>query len=196
MSLMRASSSVMVTPMMVGSYFPLAQLCIISVPVGCPPLGLVVFLVRSASVTLRVGRPAIANRLHIGEVERFQSPTFIYKLEGRKTNTVCSSLRVKNAHHEGRNYYAPGCIYNPPRPRHVRIVYLDICKLKRCSVDSDAFHSFAWPRNAREAKGIARTLFTNHCNWADVLIVRGRCFSSSNKFGFRANRVLENLLWN
>ena len=47
----------------------------------------------------------------------------------------------------------------------------------------------------REAKGIVRTLFTNHCNWADVLVVRGRCFST-NKVCFRANRVLENLLWN
>ena len=58
-----------------------------------------------------------------------------------------------------------------------------------------AFHSFSWPRNTREAKGIARTLFTNHCKWADVLIVRGRCFSS-HKACFRANRALENLLSN
>ena len=50
-------------------------------------------------------------------------------------------------------------------------------------------------RNVKEAKGIARTLFINHCNWVDVLIVRGRCFSS-NKVCFRANRVLEHLFWN
>ena len=58
-----------------------------------------------------------------------------------------------------------------------------------------AFHSFAWPRNVKEVKGIVRTLLINHCNWADVLVVRGRRFSS-NKVCFRANRVLDNLLWN
>ena len=68
-------------------------------------------------------------------------------------------------------------------------------KLRWCSIDSVAFHSFVWPRNVTEAKGIARTLFTNQCNWADALIVRGCCFSS-NKYCLRANRVLDILLWN
>ena len=145
---------------------------------------------------ISAGRPAITSRLHVGEVVRFQNCTSIHNLEGRQTNTFCFTRRVKNVHHEGRNYFAPGCIYNPPLPRHVRIDDLDTCNFKWCSVDSVAFHSFAWPRNAREAKSIARTLFTNHCNWADVLIVRGRCFSTSSQLCFRANRVLENLLWN
>ena len=104
-------------------------------------------------------------------------------------------MRVRGGHHEGRNYSAPGCVVNPPFPKYCRIVYIDIRKLKWCSIDSVVFHSFIWPSNVKEAKGIARTLFTNHCDWADVLIVRGRCFSS-NKVCFRANRVLENLLWN
>ena len=95
----------------------------------------------------------------------------------------------------GRDYHAPGCAYNPPLPRHARIVYIDTCKLRWCSVGSVASHSFAWPCNAREAKSIARTLLINHCNWADVLIVRGRCFST-NKVCFMANRPLEDLLWN
>ena len=144
---------------------------------------------------IRIARPAIADRLHVGEVARFESRTFIHNLGGRKSNTWCSTLRVKNAHHQGRSYFAPGCNSNPPLPKHCRIVYIDTCKLRGCSIDSVAFHSFVWPRNVKEAKGIARTLFTNHCNWADVLVVRGRCFSS-NKVCLRANRALENLLWN
>ena len=126
---------------------------------------------------------------------RFESRTLIHNLCGPKTNTLCSTLRVRNAHHEGRNYFAPRCNLNPPLPRHVRIVHLDAKKLRWCSVDSVAFHSFAWPRNVRDEKSIVRTLITNHCNWTDVLVVRGRCFSA-NKICFRANRVLENLLWN
>lgn len=141
------------------------------------------------------GKPAIANRFHIGKVVRYEGRTFIHNLEGRKTNTWCSTKRVKNAHHEGRGYCAPGCIDDPPFPKHRRIVCIDICKLRWCSVDSVAFHSFAWPCNVKEAKGIACTLFINPCNLADVLIVRGRCFSS-NKVCFRANRALETLLWN
>ena len=104
-------------------------------------------------------------------------------------------MRVRNGHHEGRSYFAFGFAYNPPFPKRARIVYIDIRKLRWCSVDSVAFHSFVWPRNVKEAKGIVRTLFLNHCNWVDVLIVRGRCFSSYGVC-FRANRALENLLWN
>ena len=133
--------------------------------------------------------------LHIGEVVRFEIRTFVHNLVGRKTNTWCSAIRVKGGHHEGRNYFAPGCKHNPPLPCYCRIVYIDTCKLSWCSVDSVAFHSFVWLRNVGKAKGIARTLFTNHCDWACVLIVRGRCFSSS-KVCFRANRALEKLLWN
>ena len=58
-----------------------------------------------------------------------------------------------------------------------------------------AFHSFVWPRSPTQAKSIVRILCANHCNWADVLIVRGRCFSDHHAC-FRADGVLENLLWN
>ena len=126
---------------------------------------------------------------------RYHRRTYVHNLGGRKTNTFGSALRVVDAHHQGRNYNAPGCIYKPPLPSHVRIVYIDTRKLRWCTVDSVAFHSFTWPRNAKQARSIARTLYTNHCNWADVLIVRGRCFSTNNVC-FRSNRVLENLLWN
>ena len=144
---------------------------------------------------IKIGRPAIANRLRIVEVVRCKCRTLIHYLGGRKTNTFCSAAYVRNTHHQGRNYCAPGCNLNRPLPGHVRIVYLDAKKFRWGSVDNVASHSFAWPRNVREAKGIVRTLFTNHCNWADVLVVRCRCFSTSKVY-FRANRVLENLLWN
>ena len=51
------------------------------------------------------------------------------------------------------------------------------------------------PGMLEKAKSIVRALFSNHCGWADVLVVRGGCFSS-HEVCFRANRVLENLLWN
>ena len=130
----------------------------------------------SSSVCLRnrmIGGPAIADRLHVGEAVRFESRTSIHNLEGRKTNTWCSTKRVVGGHYQGRNYFAPGCTYNPPLPQHCRIVCIDACKFRWCSVDSVAFHSFAWPRHVKEAKGIARMLYANHCNWVDVLIVRG-----------------------
>ena len=128
---------------------------------------------------VRVGRPAIAQRLHAGEVARSEGRTFIHNLEGRKSNAWCSTMRVRSAHHEGRGYYAPSCTYSLPFPRHARIVYIDTCKIRWCSVDSAAPHSFVWPRNVKELNGIARTLFTSHCDSVDVLIVRDRCFSSN-----------------
>lgn len=67
-----------------------------------------------------------------------------------------------------------------PLPKNVRIVYLDVRELRWCSVNGIPFHSFAWPRVAREAKGITRTLFGNQCNWAGALVVRGRRFCSHN----------------
>ena len=124
--------------------------------------------------SIRAGRPAMANMLHVDEVVRFEGRVIIHTLEGRQTNTWCSTMRVQDVHREGQNDYAPGCIYSPPLPRRARIVYIDTRKLRWCSIGSAAFHSFAWPRKVKEAKGIARTLFIDHRNWADVLIVRGR----------------------
>ena len=74
-------------------------------------------------------------------------------------------------------------------------IYIDTNKFHWCSIGSVAFHSFAWPQNVGQAKRIVPTLFANHCDWADVLIVRGRCFGDHRNC-FRANRVLENLFWN
>ena len=141
---------------------------------------------------IKVGAFVVARRLHVGTVAR-GGQTFIHNLEGRMINAVGPAFMIDNA--QGRNYRARECKLNPPLRSHVRIVYIDTRKLKWCSVDSVAFHSFAWPRSTQEARGIARTLFTNHCNWADVLIVRGRCFGSNHCCHW-ANRILENLLWN
>ena len=144
---------------------------------------------------IKIGKPAIGGGLHIGEMVRFQIRTFAYKLGGRVTNTLLSVVRVPNGRHEGQHYFTPGCISDPPLPSHCRIVCIDIRKLRWCSVDSVAFHWFVWPTSGREVKSIARTLYANHCDWADVLIVRGRCFRSS-KVGLWANRALESLIWN
>ena len=84
---------------------------------------------------------------------------------------------------------------NPQLPGYCRIVYIDTKKFHWCSFDSVAFHSFAWPQNVGKAKSIVRTLFANQCDWADVLIVRGRCFDHRRNC-FRANRALEHLIWN
>ena len=144
---------------------------------------------------IEVGEPAAADGLHIGEIVRFQTCTSIYNLRGRKTNTPGSAVRVRGCHHEGNNHFAHGCNVDPPFLDICRIVYIDICKLNWCSLDMVSFHSFAWPRNVGKAKRIVRALFSNHCNWVGVLIMRGRCFSSQ-EICFRANRTLENLMWN
>ena len=184
----------MVIQVIVGNYFHLAHLFnkfADVVPIG--GLGNLTGPIRFRNI--KIGRPAIAHRLHVGKVARFEGRTFIHISEGRKTHTWCSSKRVRSGHTEGRDYFAFGCIFNHPFPNHWRIVCIDIRRFRWSSIDSLVFHSFVWPRNVKEAKGIVVTLFINHCDWVDVLIVRGRCFSSS-KLSFRADRVLESLLLN
>ena len=144
---------------------------------------------------IRVGKPAVVEGLHVGGVSRFMAHTFVQNLGGRKTDTCSSFVRVARGHHEGRNYFALGRKLNPPLPGYCRIVYIDIHKLHWCSIGSVASHSFVWPQDVGKAKSIVRTLFANHCDWVDVLIVRGRCFGYHRNC-FRANSVLENLLWN
>ena len=143
---------------------------------------------------IRIGQAAVVRRLHVGIVARVGSPTPTHNLEGRMITTSGSAIRMDDAHHFGKNYHAQECRLNPPLPSHVRMVYIDARRFRWCSVGSAAFHSFAWPRGTREARGIARTLFTNHCGWAGVLIVRGRCFGPI-KYCLTANRILVNLLW-
>ena len=128
-------------------------------------------------------------------MSRFKCRTYVQNVGGLVTNTYKAFVRVKDGHHEGRNYFAFGCKLNPPLPSHCRIVYIDTKKIHWCSIGSVAFHSFVWPQNVGKAKSIVRTLFANHCDLIDVLIVRGRCFGDHRNC-FRANRVLENLVWN
>ena len=142
---------------------------------------------------VKAGKPSIANRLRLGEVVRYNWNSHVHSLEGRKQNIVRSSVRISDVHHVGRNYHAPGCTSKLPLPDHIRICCVDVRKMRWCSVGSVVFHSFALPRNTEEANGIARTLFTDQGGWVDVLVVRGRCFSSSQAC-FRANRVLESYI--
>lgn len=100
---------------------------------------------------------------------------------------------VDGGRHVGKN-----CQYHGISPQllsQTPIVYIDVRKLRWCSVDSAAFHASAWPTfDAKKAKSIARTLWTNRCQLADVLVVRGCCWCSSRSC-FDSNRVFEDLLW-
>ena len=144
---------------------------------------------------IRIGRPAVGDYLEVGEVVRWRSGTFVHNLEGRCSNAVRSSMQIKDGHHYGMNCHIPHSGESPLLPSTVHAAYLYVRKIRWCSAHSVAFHSFAWPRKAKEAKPIARTLFTNHCSWAGVLVVRGRCFCSHGSC-LAASRALENLLWN
>ena len=144
---------------------------------------------------IRVGKPMVISGLYVGGVSRFMTRTFVQNLGGRKTNTPKSFVHVDNGHPEGKDYFAFGCTLNPPLLDYCRIVYIDTNKFHWCSIDSVAFHSFVWPQDVGKVKSIVRTLFASHCMWADVLIVRELCFGT-HRDCFRANRVLENLLWN
>ena len=132
--------------------------------------------------------PAVANRFHIGEVVRYDRHIFIHIVEGRQVGSYGATLRIFDVHHVGEHFRVPGCSCKPPLLSHVHIAYIDTCLLRRCSVDNVVFQSFVWPSSTKEAKGIARTLIINRFNLVDVLVVRGRCFSSQNVC-FRANRA-------
>ena len=80
----------------------------------------------------RIGQPLVIEGLHVGGVSRFKARTFVQYIGGRRTNTHKSFVRVKDGHHEGRNYFAPGCNLNLPLHDYCRIVYIDTCKLHWC----------------------------------------------------------------
>ena len=141
---------------------------------------------------IKVARPELRNRYGIGQVVCHPICTYIHNLEGRRIGVGKAVMRGDGGHHVGKHCQYHGIA--PQLPSHVRIVYIDVRKIKWCSVGSVAFHSFAWPTfDVRKAESIARTLWTNHCQWADVLVVRGRCWYSNNSY-FGCNRVLEHLL--
>lgn len=116
---------------------------------------------------IKVGCLAIADRVHVGELVRFGTRTSIHNLGSRRTNTLASTLAVKEAHHVGKERGALSAPWGGrsklPLPSRVRVVCIHICKFGWCSIASVALHSFAWPSNTKEAKGIARIFFVNHC---------------------------------
>ena len=154
---------------------------------------------------VRIGFPAIGchpqdltYRLHVGVVVRHGCGTFVRNIEGRRTVTLGSAIRVrKYEYNQGMACYRFDGTLLLPLPSHCRVVCLDVRKIRWCSFNRVAFHSFVWPRNIREAKGIVRTLCANRCEWTDMLVVRRRCFSICKR-GVRcclANQAFECLLW-
>ena len=108
---------------------------------------------------VKLGQCAVADRVYIREVARFNAQTFVYIFGGRRANTVGFAAHIKGAHHVGDDYTTDDCVRRGlkfPLPSHVRAVYIGTQKPQWCSVDSVAFQSFAWPRNTREARRIAR----------------------------------------
>ena len=125
----------------------------------------------------------------VGNVVRCGARTCVHNFKGRKTNTHGSIVRVEGGHNVGMGCHRLGSCGCLRFPHYCRIVYIDTRKLKWCSIENVVFHSFKWPKDRRKAKRIARTLFANHCDWADVLIVRGRCF------GFHRSCHHSNGIW-
>lgn len=119
-----------------------------------------------------------------GNVTRRASCAIVMNLEGRHVDSVRSTMRIKGGHH-----YGPDNLVPAPLPNNVRIVYLDVRKVRLCSAHGVAFHGFVWPLVAWEAGSIMRTLFIDHCSWVDVLFVRGGRFCSHSSF-HASNRVL------
>lgn len=141
---------------------------------------------------IKMGSPAIRNRWRIGEIPRRNATAVARNLGSRRTNHFLPNMKVFGDHRVGgnRNYHGV------PFPLFccVRVVYIDVREVRWCSVGSVAFHSFAWPTfDVRTANSIVCTIWTDHRGWANVLVVRGRCWRSHGDY-FRSNRVLEDLL--
>ena len=158
---------------------------------GCSSMWDATCLARLSNI--KVNLPAIRSRWRVGDVVRHNSVIFVRHLKGRRSNVLAAGVRVHAGQHVGKNCHYHGV--PPPLPSYVRIVYIDVRRVRWCSVGSVPFHSFARPTfDVKKAKSIARTIWINHCGWANVLVIRGRCWCSQRSY-FRSNRVLENLLW-
>lgn len=95
---------------------------------------------------IKIGLPEIGDRMHVGEVVRRGSGTFVHNLEGRRTATIGSAIRIRHhAHHQGTNCFRSDRNWEPKLPSHARIVCIDVRKIRCCSYNSVAFHSFVWP---------------------------------------------------
>lgn len=111
---------------------------------------------------IRAGLPALRGRWPVGRVIRHLVRTYIHNLEGCRAGASGAVMRVEHGHDVGKDNRYHGV--PPPLLSCVRVVYIDIRKIKLCSVGGVSFHSFAWPTfDARKAKSIARSLWTNRC---------------------------------
>ena len=107
---------------------------------------------------IRIGYPAIGfdpstgNIAQIGDVVRCGPCIVNTNMEGRKTGAARSVMKIKIGHHFGEDLACFDGIGSARLPLNIQFVYLDIRKVRRCSVDRQAFHSFVWPRMAGEAR--------------------------------------------
>ena len=131
----------------------------------------------------------------IGNVYRCAHDTMMEIYDGQRLGIELSWRtgsdlrgRIKGGHHYGKDRGIPAA------HKDTRFVYIGVRKMHWATVGNIAFQGFAWPFEAKKCKSIVRALFSNHCRWADVLVARGRCFSS-RPGRFASNRILENLLW-
>lgn len=131
----------------------------------------------------------------MGYVGRQNIRIAVCNLEGRKTDNVHTTMGVNGGQCWGLDGIEHNHGFEPNLGllKHVRVIYVDVRRVRRCSVDDAEFHHFIWPRCATDAESIMGTLFVNHCKWYGLLIVRGRCVCSHTNC-LTANRVLDNLL--
>ena len=137
---------------------------------------------------IKIGHDVVSDRFKVGRMMRMRHKTIVDCYEGRRSKTYGASIVVTGGHH-----YGTPCAHSP-QLSSARIVYIDVRKVHWATIGGVAFQGSAWPRIAKKCKSIVRTLFANHCQWADVLVVRGRCFCSHSSC-HAGNRILENLLW-
>ena len=144
---------------------------------------------------IRTGSPAIRERLHVGEVVRHGSQTYVHNMEGCRTNTMDSSMRIcKDGHHQGKNCHSSDRRLPLPLPSNVRIVYLNVRKLDDVQLIVLHFARSFGPVMLGRPNPLDAQFAFNHCHWVDLLVVRGRC-SCSHKKRFRYNRAFEGLFW-
>ena len=153
--------------------------------------------IRTALPALEVD--CLGEGLQVGGVARWLSSTYVHNRGGRCTSAARLSMGIMGGHHHGMSRYSPHGGVFPFLPSYVRVVYLDARLVRCCSVNSVAFHSFAWPRKAREAKSIARTLFKRAAHSAGPVICFFFYFIFSDQLLRRNSRFFFNghlLCWN
>lgn len=144
--------------------------------------------IRSGVRSIKIGHGVVGDRFKVRRVMRIRHEIVVECCEGRRSKSCCSSFGIICGHHCG----VP-CACSPKRNR-VWMVRTDVMTIRWATIGGVAFHGFAWPRAATECKSIVRALFANHFQWADVFVVRGRCFCS-HRGRHAGNRTFVNLSW-